>query len=172
MIHGDNQQVTLGWLAGILDGEGSFIVRCTHVERKKRAILAQIKVSSTDATIAAGVVEALDMLDVSHYISEYAEKGNRKRVWDVIIGKQTHIKKLLDIITPYLTRLRGRGILMLRFCNSRLKRGKLAEYDTDEVTSAIRVVEANGNQRGTSETLREAFSHVLNDDKVRSHVRA
>lgn len=183
----DNQQVTnvdLAWLAGIWDGEGTISCRKGVQQRGKKnpQFAPRVSMVNTDTQILHEVVRILDTLDIKYYFREKGVggfEGSRKPCFIISVETLGNAARLLTAIRPYL---RGKGFqadMMLKFVNSRLAKVKLRgrdnqkfAYSKDELEWLDSVIQANGNPRGTSETLREAAAREKADDKVRPYVKA
>ena len=158
----DNQQVTreeIGWLAGIWDGEGTISVRRNNAIGQ---ISPRMHIVNTNMLIIEKVVEILGNLDIRFYIAEKGQggfEGSNRQCY--IIGVQTmlYADKLINILYPYLIGKRVQAKLLKSFLSSRLNRkvveGRNCKYNDMELESIEKLYLSNGNQRGSSETIRE-----------------
>ena len=149
----DNSQITeaeIGWLAGILDGEGSIILSNTKVpvskERYQHAERIQyapkITMVNTDPELIAKYVKLLDKLGVGCgvYEKNSVNRLGNKQQWQVMVSRMKSVKIFLDLLLPHLTCKKAKAELLLRFINLRLNKvgakGMTNEdraYSTEEI---------------------------------------
>lgn len=125
-----NQQVTdaeLGWLAGMIDGDGSVAIqRCHHntPSGKRGYYSPRCQVANTDPAIIAAAVSILERLGIGHYVTS-ATFGHHKQCLTVRVDRFESIERLLDTIGGYLCgEKKSRAILLLKFVRSRMSYGK------------------------------------------------
>ncbi len=111
----------VAWLAGIVDGEGSFIGQ--HVKNKEgmyTGISVNIKISNTCLPMLDRVQHVVyKITDVKKRILKHSEvKGVRCST--IQVTNQRACKKLCEALIPHLTAKRKQAELMLKYCNSRL----------------------------------------------------
>jgi hypothetical protein len=92
----DNQQAT-SRIAGLYLGEGHFSLAKTPRSTGKWNIKTEIGFSNTDPALVDLVCEFLDVNDVKHHIGM-----NNSTCYQVRVTRHEEIKKLLDILLPYL----------------------------------------------------------------------
>jgi len=119
-----NQQATkdLGWLAGILDGEGSIILGMQSRKDGERQVYHRICFYNTDDSIINKVVKILDDNEIKCYVSErdnYGGLGKRKG-FTVTISSYESAVKLLELVKNDLTAKKDRAEILLRFCYLRM----------------------------------------------------
>lgn len=165
----DNPQVTateIAWLAGIWDGEGTISVRYAKKSETQvyNTFSPRVSVVNTNPAIIRRVCETLDKLGLGHYVSEKgrgAFEGSTRQCWIVQVERLATAARLLMYLEPYLVGKVEQAKLLRRFLDSRIlrraqvKRNSDAPYSPEELELIARVVDLNGNQRGTSETIRE-----------------
>ena len=121
----DNQQAIrdLGWLAGVLDGEGSVILGVFNRKDNTKQYFTRVCFYNSDEDVINKIVKILDGNQIPPYVEsrlQYGNLGNRKG-FTVTVGKQEAIVKLLNLIKDDLTCKRTRAELLIRFCESRVK---------------------------------------------------
>jgi hypothetical protein len=121
----DNSQAIrdLGWLAGVLDGEGSVILGVFTRKNNTKQYFTRVCFYNSDEDVVNKVVKILDKNDIPSYTEsrlQYGNLGDRKG-FTVTVGKQEAIVKLLGMIKNDLTCKKTRAELLTRFCESRLK---------------------------------------------------
>lgn len=172
-----NQQVTLvelGWLAGIIDGEGYIGLRLDDQKgREFRSIRPEIHICNTEEIIVLTANDIMKRLGVNGYIR--ASKG-RKGVKDnyrVTIKRMSQAVILLKAVEPFLIgSKRERANFIIRFCELRLSNpgvrnpnigngkrgaGRIKPYTEEEWTIFEKV--GPMSRRGTSEAIREVQRH-------------
>lgn len=121
----DDQQANrdLGWLAGILDGEGSIILGLQKRKNNQNQYYHRICFYNSDDEIINKVVRILDSNEVKCYVSERQFYGNlsKKKGFTVLVSSYKDTLKLLDLIKEDLVCKKARAELLTRFCNVRLK---------------------------------------------------
>ena len=110
-----NQQATdaeLGWLAGIIDGEGwlGMSVETEHWYRvdkntRQHSVKVEIKVTNCDPAIVYRTAEILLKLGINPYIRKQgvALKPNHAQPYEVSIKRMAPVQLALTAIRPHLT---------------------------------------------------------------------
>lgn len=114
----------LGYIAGIIDGEGSICL----VKRKDGRLTPEVKVTMTDmtctyflhATTRVGTVHSADDSRKEHY--------KRTHIWAV--RGNSDIFSLLRTILPYLLVKNKQACLMLKFTMRRIEGAPYDEVDS------------------------------------------
>lgn len=175
--------VDLAWLAGIWDGEGTISCRKGTQQRgrKNPQFAPRVSMVNTNTEILHGVVDILDALGVKYYFREKGVggfEGSHKQCFIISVETLGNAAKLLTAMRPYLRGKCFQADMMLKFINSRLSKVNLRGrdnqkfcYSQEELEWLDSVIKANGNPRGTSETLREAAAREKADDKVRPYAK-
>jgi len=141
----DNQQETItqveiGWLAGIIEGEGSITLNA----RKKHwrgwngfGVDMQVYAVNTDAGIIEKVVQICRKMGIEPYIYEHAPAPIPRRKKDgtycsgktiisVNVNRMGHILTILNHITPHLAgEKKSRAKLIMEFIERRIIRKKV-----------------------------------------------
>lgn len=156
-----SKDTDLAWLAGIMEGEGTFAIY--HQKRSGRntdQLRATISITNTDPSLMNKVYNVFKGMGVEMHMHEYKnKKGSTKPVYDLQTARQEYIKIVCEILVPYLFgEKRAKSEMLLRFVNKRLSRtdGR-REYDNEEWNQFTSF--------RSSETTREA---PQGDDIVRS----
>lgn len=129
----DNPQATLaelGWLAGIIDGEGwlGLSLESEHWIRRtentrQMAIKVEIKVTNCDPEVIVKTAQILQKLGVNAYIRQPTVKNlraNHKVHYEVATKRMTTVQKVLLAVRPYLVGSKAeRADILLRFIELR-----------------------------------------------------
>jgi len=112
----------LGWLSGILDGEGSVILGVFNRKDNTKQYFTRVCFYNSDEDVVNKIVKSLDKLEIPSYVEsrlQYGNLGNRQG-FTVTVGKQEAIVKLLELIKDDLACKKTRAELVMRFCKSRM----------------------------------------------------
>ncbi len=156
-----NQQATeaeIGWLAGIIDGEGH-IGLSNQNSKKVRSVRADLQIVNTDIKLIEKLVNILRKMGVNPYVRE---RVHVKSTWStntiVTIGKFAHIKRILDIVKPHLTGMKSEKTeIVLALIESRMKKTRFDQYDAQELEIVRVYRERFIGKYGASTTAREAY---------------
>jgi hypothetical protein len=138
-------QFELGWLAGIIDGEGSITV-C----KRGPTYVPTIKMSNTSKVLVEKYCEILDRLGITHKCYGKQTKGNRKYQWEVCIDGRPRVYKALSIVQDLLIAKQKQAIKVGEWIESRGLdlRGPYTENQLDIIKN---IRELNGRGREFSE---------------------
>lgn len=122
-----NQQVTaaeLGWLAGIIDGEGYLGLQLYQDKRMDRKCGLNIDpclhISNTDEEIVLKSRDIVRKLGVNPYIRASKLKNRKKDQYKIQVKHMSKMKKILEATYPYLTgNKKKRAKLILEFIDLR-----------------------------------------------------
>ena len=123
-----NQQETVSdidksWLAGILDGEGSIGICRMMSHRKNPTLTPRISIGNTNIKIIDHVREILKKIPITMFLEKRQQVNNKnwKSASVIQISHIVGVKKLLDLIIPFLIGKKSQGEILLSFVNSRMK---------------------------------------------------
>jgi len=144
----DNQQRTivteadLGWLAGIIDGEGSVLLFLGVRGAKLNNCSPQVIVGNTEKIMIERIAAICSGLGVGCYISQRQPRDSQpgplgitrktayKTLYVASVVGFRRVAALLDRVNPYLvTSKKERGELILRFIRQRLAKLAIAKPD-------------------------------------------
>ena len=162
-----NQQVTLlelGWLAGIIDGEGYVGMQLERIRKHSvvRRATVGLQISNTDEEIALKAISIIKKFGVNPYLKidkTALRKSTKKTVFVVTIHRMAVLLRVLKPIIQYLTgNKKLRAELVIEFCESRIKnviRGShtqnfYSKRELEIIDSCLPL-----QKRGTSEAIRE-----------------
>jgi hypothetical protein len=112
-----NQQVTdfdIGWLVGILDGEG-----CFSLAKIKRGYSVGIKFVNTNLFIIDEVVRILTALDIPSFTYDATRAENQQPAKRVEVNGHEDVKKFIDFFYPYLLCKKDQAYLMREYIDLR-----------------------------------------------------
>lgn len=152
-----NPQVTefeIGWLVGIFDGEGCYLIAKSKC-REGFKYAASIKFVNTNLHIIEEVHRILTALDIGHYIyNSWRAKNQRPGKRLEIIGL-LRVKKFLDFFLPRMYCRSEQATVLKQFVELRLSKPHQAPYEAEE-DSLYRILKGfNERGSGTSETTRD-----------------
>ncbi len=126
-----NQQVTnfeLGWLAGVLDGEGHISMRSSTF---KNDIHYSVGFGFTNTS--EKLLNKVDMICTKLGVNLHWQRKLRKNKclqgWDLTTRKIINCKRILTPLLPLLTSKKEKAELVLLFCNRRLNFAKQRKDD-------------------------------------------
>lgn len=149
----------LAYLAGIIDGEGCFSISRKHDKRRSGpqkppeeqgrgwfrersgrdyAYHASVFIVNTNADMMRYVCDILDDIEIPFHLMRRKTSDKRQReFYQLSIGRQMHIKKLIETLLPWLVAKRSEALLMLRFVSKRMERNATTyktfnQYDDEE----------------------------------------
>jgi len=192
----DNQQATeaeLGWLAGIIDGEGwlGMSIETEHWYRlgyntRQKSIKVEIKVVNTDPAIVEKTAEIMRKLDVNVYIRCTHPKGVKMPVYEASTKRMAPVQRVLQAVRIYLVGTKQlRADLILRFIelrqanqgvpnpayadNAKGRRGPrtIRPYTAEEL-ELVEQCRALQARSGASETTRANAEAILRGMKERA----
>ena len=107
-------QLELGWLAGILDGEGSITI-----VKRGTTFVPTIKMANTSKKLVDKYCEILDKLDISYKCYGRQKEGNRKYQWEVCVDGRPRVMKALLIIQDALIAKQTQATKVTQWIESR-----------------------------------------------------
>lgn len=139
----------IGWLAGILDGEGyiSLSVNTTH-----RSIYPCCKIASVDEPMISKIKELLDRTEIEYGFYIRKPKNGNAISYTIDVRTVKRIKKLLSIVLPHLVTKKPNAEIALRFSDIRLSLPYGHPYTEEEL-----------------QLLKEAHKHTLHKGPKRIH---
>lgn len=161
-----NQQATqieIGWLAGIIDGEGYLGFQVYKTRNHHQSISTELSVVNTDEQIIIKAQKIMLKIGVNPYINmssyKMKNKPTHKNTWKIVVHRLNTVLKVLEVVNPYLTGAKqDRAILVLEYCKSRLINyvpGRHFNPMTEREAQIVDLCIAK-QKRGASETTRKA----------------
>ena len=149
--------IELGWLCGIIDGEG-----CVYIYRRGGARI-DYKPGIRVAMCCFDTIEYLSQLlhkaDVPHHITTYksSKEKNRQANKCITIEGQKRLLKILPWLTPHLITKKRQAAVVWQFCEERLKRWHRSEYSETQLAliEVASIMNKRGYQEEGSTTIRK-----------------
>lgn len=159
-----NQQATeaeIGWLAGIIDGEGHIGISMQN-RSVSQSVSVDLQIVNTDFALIDKVVTIMHKLDANPHIRD---RVHAKATWStnriVSMRKFAHVKRVLDAVLPHLTGLkREKAEMVLALIESRMKKTRADRYDVFETGIVQGFRDRFIGKYGASTTAREARALV------------
>lgn len=163
----DNPQVTqtdLAYLGGLWDADGYFSIRrtCQKKGTKRPQYSPRLGFVNSNTMILTKVRQILDNLGIKYYFREKDSggfDGSKKQVWLIAIETMANAARLITAIRPYLVGKSFQADCILEYCERRLKyadrkrSNDARKYTQRDFELVKNVFDANGDLRGTSETI-------------------
>ena len=120
-----NQQAIdnkLAWLAGIWDGEGSFVIE----KNGKNFLSGRISLTNSSTEMISEVTKIFDSFEISGHLWLEDKKINKhKKCYHLTINKIIDVKKATELMLPFLIAKRAQAEILIRFLSSRMKYKKI-----------------------------------------------
>lgn len=137
----DNQQVIgiepieLGWLGGIIDGEGCISLHDRSGKRRGTGLTPLVSVCNTDMEIIEKIHDILKRMDIGVYVTKlYIGHKNKNPFKTITVQGLKRVNKLLPFVIPVLTGAkRNKAILIQEYCVSRLSDWHAAPFTSRQL---------------------------------------
>lgn len=174
----ENQQGTptdaeIAWLAGIIEGEGTVALSCyVRNEKVTPKVGVEIKLYNTDAGIIRKATEILERLNLSHHISERAQKpmlmasgekyGGRDPMLTLTVKRLHDAYLLAKLLRPWMFGDKGNRLdLMIQYLARRLakmeKQGKTVSLDRGDLELVVKFYRKHVTHPGHNRHLVEGL---------------
>jgi hypothetical protein len=130
----------LGWLSGIIDGEGTI-----SIVKRASCFVPVVKMSNTSKILIDKYCEILDKLDISYHCYGKQKEGNRKYQWEVSIEGRPRVYKIITLLQDILIAKQNQAIKVTEWIESRGLdlRGKYTKNQLD-IIDDIRLLNGRG----------------------------
>lgn len=148
----DNQQESskdLGWLCGIIDGEGTVTLRFHRRKNRTPFIQPVITIVNTNKQIIDNIIRILKEYKIPFWVSEYKRTSAWKTRWMIEISGIKRILKFIPIIDNGLVGKKENLELMKTWCESRYDELGKRTYYTDwdiEIVKQIKLLNSHQDQ--------------------------
>jgi len=125
-VHIPKEEWKLGYLAGLLDGEGSIVIKRDHIHDKPTP-RAQIAVYNTDSRILEWIRKEFGG---GTLVSPNRRNPNpeHSRSYQLSYSAFKEVKTILEAIFPYLLIKKGKANEALNLCNRKLEQWATQRY--------------------------------------------
>ncbi len=153
----DNQQEIglVGWLAGIIDGEGTVALSISRRAKRSQMIRTtpEVMIGNTDPLIIERCIKAFEVIGVGHYARHERRPGGMvcgtmvkkfKPVTMLEVSGIQRTRTLLNAVRPFLAGEKAmRADLLLKFINGRIgyvadsKKARNVAYRQEDIDNAL-----------------------------------
>lgn len=130
----DNQQKRLtdvGWLAGILEGEGCFSLQ-RKINGTKLSLTPLVQITNTNLLIIDKAQRIVKDLGLACQV--YVQKQRAARIcYRVVVLGMKRVKRFLDVIDPFIECRREQLECLKAYVNLRLSKAPKAPLERDEL---------------------------------------
>ena len=141
------QDVDLAWLAGLIDGEGCFsIYSVSRADAETPSPSANLTITNSNYLLLNRCKEILDELGIK-YLYHDPKNGHQRgrKVMRIRVKNYSSIRKLIELILPFLVGKADQARIMLEFVSLAGQRGKLSYQDRTELMNRIKELNRRGH---------------------------
>ena len=113
------RDIELGWLAGIIDGEGCITAGLKNRGRSNvsvGSVECRITVQANSGAMIAKICNLLDITDIGYALELNRKvKGGTRPAHRVVVRRKAEVMKLLSLITPHLVVKAAEAELMMTY---------------------------------------------------------
>src|SRR4030067_1288827 len=165
-------QSDIGWLAGIIDGEGHLGLSYQH-KRRCTTIKFDMQIVNCDDALIEKVVRIMRLMGVNPLLRD---RIHVKKTWNrntiVTVGKMAHIERILKQTVHHMTGVKyEKAILMLALIEMRINKRR-APYDAHENAIVQKFRDIYIGNCGASTTAREELAKAKLRYRLISHENA
>jgi hypothetical protein len=151
----------LGWLGGVIDGEGSITVLVTDRSGSKRntfQISPRVIIANTNAALLDAATRIIKESDLAVYrYDAVVTERTRHQLYHLVVLGWKRVSRFLDVVAPYLVAKRGQAELLRELCQSRLNRGMAAGKNLPYTAREMEIVHLLHKANGTPQ---RAYANV------------
>lgn len=130
-----NTELELAWLAGIMEGEGTFAIYHQKTgDGPKGQLRGTVSLTNTDPFLINECHRIFKNMGIEMYMHQYDnKKGSTRTVFDLQTAKHSYVKKICETLLPYLIgEKKPKAEMLLRYVSGRLNKGMKSIYDDDD----------------------------------------
>jgi len=141
------QDIDLAWLAGIIDGEGCFsIYSVTRKDAETPSPSAYLSITNSNRLVLDQCKKIFDELEIKYLYNDPKNGHQRgRRVMRIRIKNYSSLKRLIELILPFLVGKVDQARVMLEFVTLAGQRGKLGLESRVELMSRIKKLNQLGH---------------------------
>ena len=129
----DNQQerlIELSWLAGLIEGDGYFVLHRQKMKNGKQSFQPAIGFVNSDELLIDEVIRILDLNKIPYHITKREQKGyGTKPIYQLVCQGMKRSYKLIPALLPFLKGVkRKRAELIVQFIEYRFSKIRTAPY--------------------------------------------
>ena len=143
--------LSLGWLIGFMEGEGSFSLTRQVYKDQKPSLRPKIVLCSTDFELIDRAEKIVRGYGINPYILDREYMNEKiKDMRELYINGVERCRKFLEITTPHMTPSRKRvtAETLLAYCEMRMSKPRRSPYGEGEY--ALGEIMRNLNSKGAS----------------------
>ena len=165
-------EAQIGWLAGILDGEGNMQL-LPNSQHLRPVVIA---LTNTNPLLIQAVVDLLTKAELHHRVQNLSNgpswDNKWKPAWSVAIGRIDDMKAFLTMVEPHLIGKKEQAQILLKFLRPRRSRKPYpgSGVPTNEYEKLLGLRMKELNSRGTSESQTTATPNAEKLAKVESEL--
>ena len=148
-----NVSFNIGYLLGIIDGEGTIsLAKCKGYKKGTFKISPLISITNTDKRITDLCINALNLINIPHFITSSQKTKSNKIIYKIIIGGLKRVDKFIKQINGYYFAKGDRLEIVRKFIDSRNKildeHPAKKPYTLEEINlfNAIRTLNGQGGK--------------------------
>lgn len=163
----ENQQERLrdiGWLCGIIDGEGT-VTMTFHARKGKQPLIRPvITIINTDIQIINKIIEILKLLEIPFWVNEKEATEKWKKRYRIEVSGIRRVMKFLPILIENLVGKKEEAILLQEWCSKRYSMigSKNVYYDEWDVDIMRRIKLLHGHQDKVEKSLKILRDYMPN----------
>lgn len=127
--------IEIGWLCGLIDGEGTISLRWT-AQKGKRYLVPFLQIANSDVATLDQCVEILHAFGVGHnvrWIDPSSSRLTKRTYWTILVVGMKRLTALLPRIMPYLVTKREQSHLVWDFIRERMSKNMQEPYGETEL---------------------------------------
>lgn len=154
----------LGWLSGIIDGEGSFCFKSTRTPQGYECFRPCFFLANTDKSIIDRFGRILSQLGLPFNIRLHGQRKSRnKPAYQLSVEGLKRVKRMLEVLDGRIGSKKRAADVLHEYITMRLQKPNHAPTGPEEyaIVAKSRAVNQRGNQTGSSTTTRVARETVM-----------
>ena len=130
-------EAQLGWLAGVIDGEGSIVVYASAFGQRRSTARYEVTVGNTDERLVRAVAQLFAELGVAHTVKLQPRRPPHRPCWYVTCGGGVGTEVVLTAVRSHLVSKQARADLVLGMIRHRRAGGKGNQHFVNSVDGDV-----------------------------------